>query len=205
MAVPDKNCCNFNFNLQLKCLFSSSSGWPQIKSLKFEDQGEKGSWLHLSFLLSHSFFSSPILLTCFWSFQDLELEEGNSLIHKIFVWCFGSDHTVSGLCRCWKLISFSRDFHGFLRELRFPHFCSIKVSSSNSSPAFTPLRWRPFWSGAKHNHLNSLSLRDFVLSIGNTICPGRLWEFPHFSPRLINFCSVSQSADLCSSNVGGTH
>lgn len=136
MAVPDKNCCDFNFNLELKCLFSSS-GWPQAKSLKFEGQGEKSSWLHVSFLLSCSFFSSPILLTCFWPFQDLELKEGNSLIHKILVWCFGSDHTVSGLCRCWKLISFSRDFHGFLRDLPFPHFCSIKVSSSNSSPAFT--------------------------------------------------------------------
>lgn len=40
MGVRDENCCNFN--LQLKCVLSSSFSWLQARSLKFEDQGGEG-------------------------------------------------------------------------------------------------------------------------------------------------------------------
>lgn len=180
MAVPEKNCCNFNFNLQLKCLFSSS-GWPQAKSLKFEGQGEKSSWPHLSFLLSCPFFSSPILLTCFWPFQDLELEEGYSLIHKFL---FDALEVITPSLAFADVGSWflSRGtFMGSSETFPFP------ISVASRCPAAIHLQLsphrpprRPFLSGAKHHHLNSLSLRDFVLSIGNTICPGWLWECSYF-------------------------
>lgn len=178
-----------------------------IKSLKFEDQGEKGSWLHLSFLLSCSFFSSPILLTCFWSFQDLELEEEfvDSQNSCLMLWKWS--HCL------WTLQMLEADF--FLEGLSwvpqnfpFPCHCSIKVSSSNSSPAFTLcLPWRPFCPGAKHNHLNSFPLGIHLVHRKHHLL-SRLWECSYFPTTSVleisNFCSVSQSTDLCPSNVGGT-
>lgn len=115
----------------------------QAKSLKFENPGEKGSWLHLSFLLSCSFFSSPILLTCFWSFQDLELEEGNFVDSQnscLMLWKWSHCLLDFADVGSWFL---SQGLSWVPQRTSLSHVCSIKVIQQQFISSFHPL---PPWS-----------------------------------------------------------
>lgn len=143
---------------QLRCLFSSS-GWLQAKSLKFEDQGKKGSWLHLFPPFMFLLFSHLTNLLLILSRPELEegnlLDSQNSCLMLLWKW----SHCLLTL-QMLKSDFFSRDFHGFSEASLLPMSAASRCPAAPSPkhPLKPPQGY--FWSGAKHNHLNSLSLRN---------------------------------------------
>lgn len=174
MGVRDENCCNFN--LQLKCVLSSSFSWLQARSLKFEDRG-RGA---LGFSLSSSHAPSSLLPSyklVFGPFRVWSLGRGiRGFIEFLVDWCCGSD--LAGALWTLKIFEANFPLEGLSwvpqRPSLSPLLQHLHIQQQFIS-SFHPRR-RPFRPGAKHNHVNSLSLRDLIWSIGDTIHPDRLWE-----------------------------